>query len=234
MTERTRSWLVILIFVALAVAGYMLFMKPFLTQEPELDKVLHARSTWTVSMQAYKNEGPISQETYRISNDNGATKMFYSASNRDGTITKQFDVPLSGPSPTFLFEQLRADGIWELDDKPVRVRSKEQYIIEVEQTLGDEGGSRAFGFSDPHYWATTKSEEFQLRLPAKSQQHLDLTHVASAGRSLREPRYLKLVEEIRGFGPQSVLEAEDLIRSEIATMPTQASIPHALKVKKKD
>jgi hypothetical protein len=231
VTERTRSWIVILICVAIAVAGYMLFMKPFLKQEPELDKVLHARSTWTVTMQAYQSAGPMSQETYRISNVDGASRMFYSASNRDATVTKQFDVPLSGPGATFLFEQLRADGIWELDDKPERAHSKDQYIVEVDQTLGDEGGNRAFTFSDPQYWATTKAEEFQIRLPAKSMKHFDLTRVASAGRSLREPRYKKIVDEIRAFGPQSVLDAEALIRSEIATMPTQQSVPSALKKK---
>ena len=229
MTERTRSWIVILAFVALAAAGYLMFMKPFLKAEPELDRVLKARSTWTVSMQMYKQTGPISQETYRISNDNGASKMFFSATNQDGTLTKWFDVPLSGPSPTFLFEQLRADGIWELDDKPARPNSKQQYVVEVAQTLGDEGGSRAFGFSDPQYWATTKAEEFQLRLPAKSMRGLNLSHIASAGRPLRDTRYFKIVREIESFGPQSVLEAENKIRSELRAAPTQESMPHPLK-----
>ncbi len=229
MSERVRSLLVIVTCVALAIAGYMLFMKPFIRQEPELDKVLKARSTWTVTMQAYEQRGPISQETYRISNDNGATKMFYSASNRDGTVTKWFEAPLAGPSGTFLFQQLDADGIWELDDKDVRPNSKEWYIVQVAQTLGDEGGSRAFGFSDPQYWATTKAEEFQLRLPAKSMRSFDLSHIASAGRSLREPRYLKIVEEISSFGPPSVIEAQEKIRAELRAIPTQASVPHPAK-----
>lgn len=231
MNERTRSWLVIAICVVLAALGYIFFLKPFVAQEPELDKVLYANSTWTVTMQVYKQAGPISAETYRISNNNGVVRMFYSATNKDGSVTKQFDVPLSGPSGTFLFEQLRADGVWELDDKPVRPHSTEQYIVEIDQTLGDQGGSRAFGFSDPHYWATTKAEEFMLRLPAKSMHSFNLTQVASAGRPLRDPRYLKIVDEIRAFGPQSVLEAENLIRSELATMPTQQSAQRLLKKK---
>jgi hypothetical protein len=231
VTERSRSWFVVLCCAALAVVGYLFFMKPFLHEEPALDKVLHANSTWTVSMQVYRTAGAIGQETYRISNDNGATKMFYSATNRDGTVTKWFDVPLSGPTPTFLFQQLDADGIWILDDKPVRPHSTEQYIVQVAQTLGDEGGNRAFGFSDPHYWATTKAEEFQIRLPAKSMQNVDLTHVASAGRSLREPRYLRIVSEIQSFGPQSVLDAEEKIRSELRStaqpQPPSARQAHA-------
>jgi hypothetical protein len=229
VTERTRSWFVIIACLALATAGYLMFFKPFLKDEPNLDRVLKARSTWTVTMQAYKQEGAISEETYRISNDDGASKMFYSATNRDGTLTKWFDVPLSGPGGTFLFEQLRADGLWEIDDTAVRPHSKEQYIVQVAQTLGDEGGNRAFGFSDPHYWATTKAEEFQLRLPAKSLRSLKLSEVVSGGRSLRDPRYLKIVEEISSFGPQSVLDAEAKIRSELRAMPTQQSMPHPIK-----
>jgi len=229
VTERTRSLFVIVSCVALAVAGYLLFMKPFLRQEPALDQVLKARSTWTIGMQVYRPNDAISEETYRIANDNGATKMFYSATNRDGLITKWFDVPLAGPTPTFLFQQLDADGVWILDDKPVRPHSKEQYLLEVSQTLGDEGRNRAFGFSDPHYWATTKAEEYQIRLPAKSMQGLDLTHIASAGHALRDTRYLKIVQAIQTFGPQSVLDAEEKIRSELRAQPAGPHLhaPHA-------
>lgn len=229
MNEQARSWLVIAICIVLAAAGYLFFMKPFIAQEPQLDKVLYANSKWAVSMQAYQDKGPISSETYRVSNDNGSVRMFYSASNRDGSVTKQFDVSLSGPNGTFLFEQLGADGIWELDDKPLRPNSTDQYIVEVSQTLGSEGGSRAFGFSDPGYWATTKAQEIQVRLPAKSMRELNLTQVASAARPLRDPRYLKIVSAIQTFGPQSVLDAENLIRSELATMPTQASAQRLLR-----
>jgi hypothetical protein len=231
MSERARSWLVIAVCVAIAGAAYIFFFKPFVTEEPQLDKVLYANSTWTVTMQVYKDTGPLSGETYRISNDNGAIRMFFSATNRDGSVTKQFDVPLAGPSGTFLFQQLGSDGIWDLDDKAIRPHSTEQYVVEVDQTLGDEGGSRAFSFSDPAYWATTKAQEIQLRLPAKSMRQFNLTQVATAARPLRDPRYLKIVEEIRSFGPQSVLQAENLIRSELAKMPTQQSAERLLKSK---
>jgi len=223
--EKSRSWLVIAICVILAAAGYVFFLRPYLTTEPQVDKVLNANSTWNVSMQRYLAKGLIGSETYRITNNNGAVTMFYSASNRDGTLTKEFNVPLSGPNATFLFQQLGADGIWELDDKPIRTHPNDEYVVEVAQTLGDQGGSRAFGFSDPHYWATTKAEEFQIRMPAKSMQRLNLARVGSAGRSLRDPRYQRIVDEIRAFGPPSVLQAEDLIRSEIAANPKPSLRP---------
>jgi hypothetical protein len=118
---------VILVFVAIVVASYLLFLRPYLKQEPELDRVLKAKSTWTVTMQEYKQTGPISQETYRIANDNGVSKMYYAATNQDGTLTKWFEVPISGPTPTFLFQELGVDGIWDLDSKPIRPRSTDQY-----------------------------------------------------------------------------------------------------------
>src|SRR5579872_6951208 len=162
MSERTRSWLVVAVFAAFAIAGFVFFLKPYLREEPKVDQVLNANSKWSVTMQRYLMKGPIGAETYRINNDNGVVSMFYAASNRDGTLTKEFNVPLSGPNATFLFEQLRADGLWELDDKPLRPNPVDEYVVQVSQRLGDEGGSRAFGFSDPRYWATTKAEEFQI------------------------------------------------------------------------
>ncbi|HEV2037320.1 MAG TPA: hypothetical protein VGQ96_01840, partial [Candidatus Eremiobacteraceae bacterium] len=60
-----------------------------------------------------------------------------------------------------------------------------------------------------------------------------LSHIASAGHSLRDPRYLKIVQEISTFGPQSVLDAEEKIRKELRAMPTQERVPAALRNKKK-
>ena len=40
--------------------------------------------------------------------------------------------------------------------------------------------------------------------------------MGEAGRSLRDDRYLKIVNKIKAFGPQSVLDAEQMIRSELA------------------
>src|SRR6202011_6365673 len=115
-------------------------------------------------------------------------------------------------------------------EKPLRPKPKEEYVIEVSQTLGNQGGSRAFAFSDPQYWATTKAEEFQLRLPAKSMHGLNLSHIITARRPLREARYLKIVREIQSFGPPSVLEAENKIRADLRAAPTQESMPRARKL----
>lgn len=217
MSERFRGVLVIAILALVLVVGYTFWLKPFIGEQRQVEHVRTERSTWSLSMQAYYTKGPIGEETYRISNDDGKVQMFYSATSRDGLLIKQFNVPLVGPAGTFLFEELRADGIWELEDKPLRPKPKTEYIIQVSQTLGSQGGSRAFGFSDPDYWATTKAREFRLTLP-KGHRPINSTAITSVsnGRPLRDDRYAKIVLAIREFGPQSVQQAEAKIRDEIA------------------
>lgn len=205
------------IVVVTLVVTYYYFFKPFMQEQPKVRDVINANSTWDVTMQEYELQGPLSAETYRISNDNGKTTMFYAATNRAGTVTKEFTVPLVGPEGTFLFEELRADGIWDVDDLPVRPHPVTEYIVEVDQTLGDEGGTRAFGFSDPEFWAKTHAREFQLKLPSKGPiSGANAPTLGVAGRTLQDPRYLQIVKAIVGFGPPTILNAENKIRAQLA------------------
>lgn len=217
MRESTRALLLLAVMIAVALATYFFFFRPFMQEQPKVRDVINANSTWSVTMQEYELQGPLAAETYRISNDNGKTTMFYAATNRAGTVTKEFTTPLQGPDGTFLFEELRADGLWDVDDRPVLPHPKEEYIIEVDQTLGDEGGTRAFGFSDPQYWATTHAQEFRLRLPAKGPiSGANASTMGVAGRKLQDPRYWQIVQAIRAFGPPTVIAAEVKIRSQLA------------------
>lgn len=217
MRESTRALLLLAVSIAVAVATYLYFFKPFMEEQPLVRNVINANSTWSVTMQEYELQGPLSTETYRISNDNGKTTVFYAATNKAGTVTKEFTVPIAGPSGTFLFEELRADGIWDVDDRPVRPHPVDEYIIEVDQTLGDEGGSRSFSFSDPTFWATANVKEFNVKLPASGPiSGSNAPVLGVAGRSLQDPRYLQMVKAIRAFGPPSVLAAQSKIRSQLA------------------
>ena len=214
MTERWRAFIVIACIVAGAVLSYKLFFGPWLPQFEAVRQVQNENSTWIVTLQCYYARGAVSDETYRLANDNGKTSLFYSATSRDGLVTKQFTVPLAGPDSTFLFEQMRADGLWDLEDRPARPNPKDEYVIAVQQTLGDEGGSRAFSFTDPEYWATTKSVEYKVGIPARSDPSAPIN--ISPGVPRKDPRYLTLVNEIRAFGPPNVVAAESRIRDELA------------------
>ena len=216
MTERWRAVIVIACIVIALVLGYKLFFGPWLPQFEAVRNIQSENSTWTVTLQCYYMSEPVGSETYRLSNDNGKTTLFYSATSRNGLVTKQFTVPLAGPESTFLFEQLRADGIWDLEDKPARPSPKDEYVIEVQQVLGDEGGVRAFSFTDPEYWATTKSMEFKVGIPSRSEPSAPID--LGAGVPRKDPRYLALVREIRAFGPPNVIAAEGRIRQELGSM----------------
>ena len=220
MNERSRAILVIACIFVFAWVGYHFFLQPFFPEQQAVERVRTQKSTWQLTMQAYQLEGPIGSETFRISNDNGKIQMFYSATSRDGLVTKQFKVPIDGPSGTFLFEDLRADGIWELDDRAIRKHPRDEYVVQVAQTLGDQGGSRAFGFSDPHYWATTKAQQFQLHRPKGGSASGGDAALPVSGKTLRDDRYEKIVRKIRAFGPPSVLQAENTIRTELAARAT--------------
>ncbi len=223
MTEKWRAAIVVACIVLCVVLGYTLFFKPWLPQFEAVRDIQNENSTWTVTLQCYYTAGPVAAETYRLDNDNGKTSQFYSATSRDGLETKQFTVPLAGPESTFLFEQLRDDGIWELDDKPALPNPKDEYIIEVQQQLGDEGGSRAFSFTDPEYWATTRSIEYKVGMPARSDSSAPID--VSAGVPRRDPSYLALVLAIRAFGPANVVAAESLIRHDLG-LPRPARRGH--------
>jgi hypothetical protein len=213
VNERARAAIVVGSIAAVIVLGYVLFFRPWLPQYDAVHQVQFENSTWTVTLQCYYTTAIVASETYRIANDNGKTSLLYSATDRSGLVTKQFDVPLAGPDGTFLFEQLRADGIWDLEDKPARPKPKSLYVIEVGQILGDEGGSRAFTFTDPEYWATTKSLEYKVAMPTSGASNSPID--VGAGVARRDERYLKLVREIKSFGPPSVLAAESQIRIDL-------------------
>jgi len=215
--ETTRTALLFAVIAVVGVISYQYFLRPFIEQEPQVQQVLTENSTWSVTLQEYILSGPIAAQTYRLSNDNGRTTMFYAATNRAGTETKEFTVPLVGPEGTFLFEQLRADGIWDVDEKAVRPDPKLECIMEVDQTLGDDGGTRSFSFSDPRFWATTTAKEYDLKLPPKGAiGDSALSAVGSGGKDLRDPRYLEMVQAIEAFGPSTVVDAESKIRAELA------------------
>ena len=216
MRESTRAVIVLAVTIVAGLVTYFFFFQPFMREEPKVQAVINANSTWSVAMQEYEQSGLLSGETYRISNDNGKTTMFYAGTNRAGTITKEFSVPLPGPQGTFLYEELRADGIWDVDDRPVRPHSVDRYIIEVDQTLGDEGGNRSFSFSDPQYWATTHAQEFRMHLPRSGPvTGANAPTLGVAGRSLQDARYWQIVKAIRAFGPPNVLDAEAKIRAQL-------------------
>jgi hypothetical protein len=191
-----------------AVAGaYWLFQTTLLPRYAGTRAVLASRSELRLGMTVRHATGPITQEDYTMSDIDGLSSSTYRAQSRNGVQITIAERPRktieAGPNVAYFFQQAVADGIWELTNKPPRGDAGTEYTIDVYQRTGDADGSRRFVFTDPHYWATTGGHQFHLILD-KNKPVPNLVNVSST--TLIEPRYQKLVDDFRSFGPQSFRE----------------------------
>jgi hypothetical protein len=202
-----RNFIPLLVFLAALIGlggAYATFQSTVRPRYEGAHEVLNSRSELRVSMTVRHDDGPISQEEYRMSDVDGLSKSRYRALGRNGlaiTIDERPRVTIEeGPNVAFLFQQTVLDGIWELPSRPPRGDTSTHYTIEVYQLTGDQHGSHRFEFTDPHYWATTGGHQFHITLD-KNKPVPNLLTLSST--TLVEPRYEKLVADFREFGPQS-------------------------------
>ena len=88
------------------------------------------------------------------------------------------------------------------------------YTLHIHQVADREQGSRTITFTDPHYWALEAGRQYHIQLRQNSPTP-DLTKLQST--SLADPRYEKIVNAFRAFGPSSfrdkVRQAQALVRA---------------------
>jgi len=199
-----------LVFLTAIVAiggAYWLFQTTLLPRYAGTRAVLASRSELRLAMTVHHATGPITEESYAMSDIDGLSSSSYRAQSRNGVQITIAERPRrtieAGPNVAYFFQQAVADGIWELTTKPPRGDTSTQYTIDVYQRTGDAHGSRRITFTDPHYWATTGGHQFHLVL-SKNKPLPDLLNVSST--TLIEPRYQKLVDDFRSFGPESFRE----------------------------
>jgi hypothetical protein len=148
--------------------------------------------------------GPIAEEDYQMSDIDGLSQSRYRAVGRTGLAITIDERPREtveqGPNVAYFFQQAVQDGVWDLTNEPPRGDRSTSYTVDVYQLLGNQHGSRSFTFTDPHYWATTGGHQFHIVL-RKGQPLPNLLNMTST--TLVEPRYQKIVDDFRAFGPQS-------------------------------
>ena len=164
--------------------------------------VLAEKSTIDLRMTVDYERGPIAREDYRMSDDDGISATSYRVLGRGGTEVTVTERPRAtleqGANVADLFGRVVQDGIWELHARPPRGDTTTRYTIAIAQVAGAAHGSYRFSFTDPHYWATTGGHQFHIVL-AKGKPLPDLLQLSST--TLVEPRYGRLVEDLRSFGP---------------------------------
>ncbi len=198
--------ILILTFIGLACAG-VFFAKTVLPRAIATRKVLDQASKIHLAMTVHYDKGPLVEEDYAMSDDDGVSSSHYKAVGRDGlqiTVAERPRRTLEpGTDVAFFFDKAVLDGIWELTSKPPRGDTSAHYTITIYQLTGNEHGSRTIVFTDPHYWATTGGHQFHIKLE-RDKPVPDLLQLTST--VLVEPRYEKLVGDFRAFGPPSFRE----------------------------
>jgi len=196
--------LVLVVSLVAVASAYWIFQTMLLPSYMGTRGVLASRSELRIGMTIHHEKGPISDEDYTMSDIDGLSSSHYRAQSRGGLVIAITERPRKtmedGPNVAYFFQEAVADGVWDLQTKPPRGDLTTQYDITVYQRTGDQHGSREFTFTDPHYWATTGGHQFHIVLD-KNKPVPDLLKLSST--TLVEPRYEKLVDDFRSFGPQS-------------------------------
>lgn len=193
---------VILILTLLALAGAYLWYQRLVPRYAATREIAAQRSEVRLGLKVRHERGPIVEEDYEMSNTDGVSSNMFRAANRGGvqiTIQERPRKSLEeGTNVAFFFQEAVADGIWDLPSRPPRGDTSTRYEIHIYQLTGNAHGSRRFAFTDPQYWKTTGGHQFQIKLDKKKPLP-DLLQLKST--VLVEPRYQKLVEDFRAFGP---------------------------------
>jgi hypothetical protein len=197
--------LLILVAALIGLGGaYAFFEQTVVPRYEATRSVLASRSDLELRMLVAYARGPLVEEDYTMRDADGVSSAEYRGIGRNGlqiTIAERPRKTIEeGSDVAYLFGQAVQDGIWELRSKPPRGDATARYTISVYQLTGTSHGSYRFSFTDPRYWATTGGHQFHIKLD-KNKPLPDLLNLTST--VVVEPRYQKLVDDFRTFGPQS-------------------------------
>ena len=209
-----RPWLPTALFVFAIVfllAGFLIKWPDF-QNKPQVEKVLQAPTVLELHLTIAYAKPPIYQEQYVIRNNNGLSTAEYKITGYSGKVVTITIPPAKRYDMTFFFDDVVADGIWQLTNRPPRGNTDVRYTLYVHEMVNHKQGSRTVTFTDPHYWAVTAGRQYQIHLSRNSPTP-DLLKLQST--SLADPRFEKIVRAFRSFGPssfrQKILQAQQLV-----------------------
>lgn len=199
-----RNWFGTALFVFIVVfiiAGTLLIKWPDFQHKAELARVAARPTLLDARLTIRYDKPPIYEERYVMRNDNGASTMQYYVRGYSGKVVTITEPPSETYAVTFFFESIVADGIWQLMDKPPAGNTSVHYTLFVHQIADNRQGSRTITFTDPQYWAVMAGRQYSIHLGGKAPIPNLLTLKST---SLADPRYLKIVNAFRDFGPASL------------------------------
>lgn len=214
---RRDSWFGTAIFifaVIFIVLGTIFIPWPDFQHKKEVTRIRQSASVLDVGLTMKYDKPPIYLEQYTMHNDNGISNVEYKIQGYSGKVVTISLPPDKTYAVTFFFEEVVQDGIWQLMNKPDAGNTDVHYTLHIHQVADREQGSRTITFTDPHYWAIEAGRQYHIQLSQNSPTP-DLTKLQST--SLADPRYEKIVNAFRAFGPSSfrdkVRQAQALVRA---------------------
>lgn len=219
---RRDNWFgtAIFIFVVVFIISGLVFVKwPDLAHRADVNRVLYQHSLGQASLTIDYAKPPVYRETYLMVDDNGVSSARYTIQGYSGKVVTISLPPVkttvAGRNVGYFFEDVtQNDQAWQLVNKPPAGNTDVRYTLHLHQIADNRQGVRTVTFTDPHYWAVTAGRQYEIVMN-KNGPTPDLTKLKST--TLADPRYEKVVQAFRSFGPpsfkQKVAQAQALVRA---------------------
>jgi hypothetical protein len=203
---------ILAIIAVMLVIGWRIYGTGEMGRFAGVTKAQHAPSQLYARMLVRYDKPPIYDEEYLMQDVEGVSTFQYRIRGYNGrqiTVTapaaEVYDV-------SFFFGALDQIGIWQLTNRAPRPNADAFYTVYVHQLADFKEGTRTVTFTNPEYWANLTSRRYDIDL--SKQNPNDILHLQST--SLADPRYVKIVDEFRNFGPSefrhNVAQAQARIR----------------------
>lgn len=197
MRRFPTTWFILALTAFFAVTGYFIYWKSETSRIAQVAKIHRAPSLIYCSLRIRYDRPPVYDEMYTMKDIEGISTFQYSVRSYAGTkiLIKAPKAPMYDVS--FFFGSLEQDGVWKIVNKPPRGNTSIHYTVYVKQVADFKQGSRTITFTDPHYWAGQAGRQYRIAVTTNgSQKLLKLESTSSA-----DPRYQKIVNDFRTFGP---------------------------------
>lgn len=208
-----QNWVAtgVFVFIVAAVIFGLIFIPwPEFAHRGQVSQILNARTLLDVRLQLQFDKPPIYRETWHMRNDNGMSSATYQVQGYSGKVVTLSLAPEKSYDVTFFFERLVADGIWQLTNRPPAGKLDPAYTLSISQVADNRHGSRTIHFTDPAYWANEAARQYAIGTNGNGAVMLD-------GTSAADPRFLKIVDAFRSFGPPSfrskIAQADAMVRA---------------------
>jgi hypothetical protein len=215
MRRSILPWAIGVFAAVMVYVAYRSYLSDVVAPLNQVQKIVSAPSKIYARLLIRYKRPPIYEEEYSTQDINGVTSYDYRIRTYSGR-----QVTITAPAHTtydvsFFFGKLVQDGVWKIVNKPPRQGANAHYTVYVKQEVDFKQGDRTVTFTSPHYWATVPGRQYEIDL--RNTNPSDLLKLSGTARN--DPRYEKIVEDFRAFGPAEFRNRIAQIRRQLHAGP---------------